>query len=895
MAQEQAEADAHHDWLSSPDVRAERIDSRTAFDDLPSAAAIATLTDTFGDVVSSLDWIGSRLARADDYEAFRSDTVAAIDLNGHRQLIDSSVPLRAPDDQGHVEPVDLTLEPSGPSFVPSNPLVDLTLPSDIGHGITVGEGAHAVRLVPVAGSEAADGVAVNHVGVAWANTATDTDVLAAPVPTGVETFAQLRSPDAPEQWRLRVESASDVDLMPSAGGVITVWSGGQPVGAIQPPSATDAQGRDIPVTMTTEGDDVVLTVRHRGMDVAYPILVDPLYEDWFHSGTSGGSWYRGDRAGLENWIYAENPAGWYPHGTHCVGSTDCYGSTGDGLYMYSYAGLGYGSGHYSEWYYRPYEWNIRSTYINRVEFGYQYNEWHGGAANFGLVDGIFSGTGWTGIIGLGSSSTPLYTVVRAGDNATDPTPARGKAAVFAAMPTQTTHPAAGTYYTGSAVVFLEDLEAPSNPSVSHSATPPSGWTSSFSDRVSFSSSDAGLGVLAFNVFTDGGAWTSWQPTVNGAAFCQGVNAYPCAPSGSGYYDYSAQSLGTGIHQMTVCAYDPTLKGACANAWTVKVDRTGPQAAVSGTSIGTGGGTLTVNASDPHSGVRQVIVSTTNGDGASVEIGRANVACGATDCPHDAPTQSIPLNPIQLQWGAGAHTVTVVSNDFLGNPSVQNFTVTLTAPSAASVCADTFSDDAAGFRVVCLHEQNGDGDETATAAAIATDEEIACATVWWRCRQWYADSKTSLKMTERLFVGKAADSDSTVANSFQHSFWVAQMVNSTDGSNVEVRGALALAIAHEAHQYDSSTQYIRNRSRMDVLNNRTGWQVGKDERGHTDFYLCNLLFDKTYAADYIGATTDPYAYWENYGLGQLIYRKLYTYGAAHVHVEPTGLDCTGANS
>jgi hypothetical protein len=108
---------------------------------------------------------------------------------------------------------------------------------------------------------------------------------------------------------------------------------------------------------------------------------------------------------------------------------------------------------------------------------------HNGANNFGIVDGIFSSAGaWTGYTVLGETSN---TTVRVGDNITNPDIANSKLAVFAAVPTTTTtHPGRGTYYTGSAIVVLDDAEDPGI-TVTHSSPVPTTWVKEYSDRASF--------------------------------------------------------------------------------------------------------------------------------------------------------------------------------------------------------------------------------------------------------------------------------------------------------------------------------------------------------------------------------------------------------------------------
>lgn len=692
-----AVANAQKSFLATPAQALERRQSETAFQDQTSSEAVETLSDQFGTVLDSLDWIVSDIARNDDFEHFLSDTSARVTIDGHHRLIESMLPIRTPDEDGTKRAVDLTVQQDGGALAPTNPLVDVSLPQDLSDGIALGEGANKVRIEPTDASGANSAVLVDGVAGLWANTSTDTDFIAAPVPTGLETFTQLRSPDAPETMRLRLSAAGGVELMKTTAGDVSVWVAGVPVGSIPPATATDAQGRSFPVNLNVDGDTLVLTLKHRSLDVAYPVLVDPVFENWYVN----QNWFYGSQAGLDQWTYADYTSGVsspFTSGKQCVNpNLGCWGSYG--LYIYSPWG-DYPSNAWAQWYYRPYGWNAfganggRSTYIASAGFGLQYNKSTSlnnatNANGFGIVDGIYSrkiGVGWTGI------ATPLGDVsaanvsVTAGQNAPGADITTGQIAVFAIMnaTSSTTHAGFGAYYTGGAVVTLDDADMPSQPVVSHSnLNLPAGWTNNVSDTVSFSSADnvcfssQGNGPIA-GCYTNGGlgiamlaieeknpvtgntvwAWPQRQPSeLDASKICTGLNAAPCAVGRNTNYTYSASTMTDGVHEMHACAYDANWRAACSAGWTVKTDITKPTIVVDGGVWSSQGSTLdgdfwslNVRATDATSGVANIDVTV---DGQVPPEGD----CEPNSC-------EMLLNVTEMT--AGSHHVVIQVTDAAGN-------------------------------------------------------------------------------------------------------------------------------------------------------------------------------------------------------------------------------------
>ena len=148
-------------------------------------------------------------------------------------------------------------------------------------------------MVPEGASVA--GALAGSTSVFFGNVARDEDAVAAPTVNGAELFAVLRSRLSPEQVRYRVS-------LPAGGRLVTVPNGaevvrgGQMLARVALPVARDAQGSTVPVTMSVSGDQLVLDVPHRDLDVAYPLIVDPMVDivgqgtGWFDMPEDPGAW-----------------------------------------------------------------------------------------------------------------------------------------------------------------------------------------------------------------------------------------------------------------------------------------------------------------------------------------------------------------------------------------------------------------------------------------------------------------------------------------------------------------------------------------------------------------------------------------------------------------------------
>jgi uncharacterized protein YjbI with pentapeptide repeats/lysophospholipase L1-like esterase len=187
-----------------------------------------------------------------------------VDRHGRQLLETSTVPLRTA-----AGPVDLRLIANRRGFSPARSEQTVSIGHELDAGVTIGSG---VRLA-LEGANSSGRLSAQN-SVFYPDVARDTDAAATPTASGVDLSTVFRSRLSPQsvRYRLSVPRASRVRVV---SGNLYVYRGSRPILAIRAPSAVDAQGTPVPVSMRFSHGQLVLTVRHRRMDVAYPLLVDP--------------------------------------------------------------------------------------------------------------------------------------------------------------------------------------------------------------------------------------------------------------------------------------------------------------------------------------------------------------------------------------------------------------------------------------------------------------------------------------------------------------------------------------------------------------------------------------------------------------------------------------------
>lgn len=168
--------------------------------------------------------------------------------------------------------VDLSLTRQGDDYAPVRPAVPVTLPGTLASAAALPHGL-ALRVR----GAATEGRVVAGRTVLYANTAQDTDVVLTPTNSGVEQSTILRSQVSPEDVRMDLTLPAGTQVHVLRDGAVDLVQAKSTIASIPAPHAVDAQGTSIPVQMTvTPTGEIHVTVRHRNLDVAYPVNVDPM-------------------------------------------------------------------------------------------------------------------------------------------------------------------------------------------------------------------------------------------------------------------------------------------------------------------------------------------------------------------------------------------------------------------------------------------------------------------------------------------------------------------------------------------------------------------------------------------------------------------------------------------
>lgn len=654
--------------IASPGLADEREASEFAYTDLSPAEEEQLLQDRFGQQLQAIDSDPARALEDVTLHRIDSPTEAVAIVDGEKVLLESEVPLRAPEEDGDLHKVELGLEETAAGYAPANPLVDLVLPDSADEPIEVGE--EGLTLTPV-GTTDAPAEPLGGEDLFLPGAQEDTSLLLSPIAGGVELSALLVSRNSPEQLAFDVGLPQGASLHPTAdGGAEVVDAAGGSIARITSPHAVDAQGTEIPVSLQTEGGSLLLSVPHREMDVAYPLFVDPsiIEENW-----TGFT----DASKLNYWTWSWSG----------VGSEDYIGKRepivtnwGPGLYVRSRSNFSYPKGSWGRWWFAP---QGSTTYMRRVIVGPMNYDAHGCTANephpYVGVWNDFSGwkvlsnaypSGWGNYIdtgptqNLGAGTRTAFVGIEAASGANIS--------------------CGHDYRLGGATLFLDD---PENPTAGAASGYPTGWVKAGSTfTVSAPVSDPGLGAYSATLSPGG------SPPVEKKLSCDGHYSNKCPASNTFQFPIGAESFDEGEKPVRFSGRDAIEKSSNTVEWMLKVDRTPPDIGVSGqfaeatdetegdskddrdkalifptyslTVDATDGrvGTVAnpVQPSEKRSGVKKIEVFVDQGS-TPVQTWEAT-SCAAGNCPL-SKTFTVKLNELSPDTD---HYLRILARDFAGN-------------------------------------------------------------------------------------------------------------------------------------------------------------------------------------------------------------------------------------
>ena len=291
---------------ASPEAFVDRLASRTDFEHLGAAGAAHLVREAFPALIEKRDGGMPSLPAGAKLRRFSSVNVAQISLPHHdRGVIESIEPMATRGPSGRFHSINLTLRNKGAFLTPVASQVAVQIPKHLAAGIRAPE--NAIVLTPVNGlGEALHGSegAVYGASVLYANTQTDTDTIAKPTSRGFELSAILRSQASTRQLDYRLKLPSRASLVQrEQDSPVRVVKDGLTIGTVMPPTAVDATGTPVPVTLAVHGDRLTVSVEDVPGEYEYPIQVDPEYVTGKDRSLTGGVWpVEHPKEGETDWV-----------------------------------------------------------------------------------------------------------------------------------------------------------------------------------------------------------------------------------------------------------------------------------------------------------------------------------------------------------------------------------------------------------------------------------------------------------------------------------------------------------------------------------------------------------------------------------------------------------------
>jgi hypothetical protein len=561
-----------------------------------------------------LDAAGGTFDELEIQKFLAPDVAVAVneDAEGNRQrvLVDSTIPLQAENHAGDVEAIDLSLDSVAGVIEAANPLVDVEFPAELRSGINLPDAGIGIRLDTDADSRQA--AVLDGQTAFYPEVAVDTDFAITPTPLGFETLTQIRSSDAPMTQRLSLRLPDGANLSSTGAGGATVLQDGDLLMSIDAPSAVDAGGEEVPVTMDVAGNDLLLTA-NPGPDAEYPILVDPLFQtyEWasevFNWQTEDGPHPNGihnDVEGEPRWYtiwntqQAEEWSPEYATGSDPLRFTlalDFGGTYSQPLGLYASTAGGSGTvtaGSHVAWKYvvpRFYADQkdygaVPQTYISKMKLWNLAHKAYGQIPSPYMELGLMRPNGtWASNLTHTSLSghhlTDLNYKYEFNGDAESKLGSVGLWALESYSPSQV----GATVFVQSAQIELSE-PAGNIPKFGTPLAGPTAWLNSSPKPIEFVASDDGLGVYAITATPDLlGSPPSWKTAYG----CTGVGTNVCPRSwassktGAPALKYDPSAIPAGIGYLKLVAEDPLGQKSSVVKVPVKVDHAAPQLGLSG--------------------------------------------------------------------------------------------------------------------------------------------------------------------------------------------------------------------------------------------------------------------------------------------------------------------------
>jgi sugar lactone lactonase YvrE len=481
-------------------------------------------------------------------------------------LLESTIPLRTDGEE-----VDLQLGPSDEGLAPESPLVEVSIPEKLGEGISLPEAGVTIE-VPGSAEERSPSRVENT--ALYPNIAADSDLVAAPTPTGVEILTTMRSPEAPRSQTFQLQLPAGAELRERSNGAIAVLAG-EEILLVQEPTAMDAAGTSVPVKLTLSGDAVTVTAEP-GSSTQWPVLVDPIFEsyDWYGSGSTTGlsDWAPKNTDTNQLGLWHSALPGPYPIGLNAVAQPGSYVPGVEARWSHEVPRLEQGEK----------EGRIPTSYIAALHLSNVSIKTSAGTSSPYGVSGIWdiAEKNWAGkepnraVWGYPGNGTAISGAKVDFTSGNDHSAKLAIAPGFLANESTTSSGSAREFYIGTASVEIADDEAPKVTNPSGSA-----WINSTpKEPISATVSDNGLGAKAAQFTIPG----QGQKTVESS--CLGTVANPCSEVWTaqlGTSQFNPSLMPQGEDGIPIFGEDVVRNKSAAVKAQVLVDHTAPSLALSG--------------------------------------------------------------------------------------------------------------------------------------------------------------------------------------------------------------------------------------------------------------------------------------------------------------------------
>lgn len=633
LQRERERFEAEAKQRTRPEAKEARRQSRHAYRNASAERALQLARRWDGLVGPAVKLLPLR--KGERVDRFLGDYAARIvrESDGAVLVAESTQPLSQQAVDGTREATDLSLREADGKYSPRRPVV----PVDVGKRYGAGFALPSVglRVIPVGGASDTTGEVVGG-SVFFPNADRDTDVVVRPVPTGVETFAQLRSAESPERFEYQFDLPEGAVLRPAepsqAGAEIV--KDGEVIARVGRATATDSDGLPVEVEQEVSSKSLVVSVRHRNAELRYPLLLDPQITDSYLT-DSAWQWAR------------SNPGFAFFQGAAYLGT---------GAYIRDLTGHNYQGSDQGYWWYRA----QGDASLVRAHFATVKQDNPPGTGMCMFVGILGNNGNWQSGSPAINCQDQIYNFSRdicipgCAPNATSP----NGAAIYGLQPLYTRYYRYFMSAMTAATVYIRDDKVPTL-----SPTVPTGWIADPNAAITVRASDSGLGVRQASLKYG----TTTLDSKNGSC----VRSVRCG--GSLTLSTTADQLPEGVSNLTASATDPAGNVGSGGPWEVKIDRSAPEVTVSGELVATDGETISegdyglrVEATDPYSGVESLDIQV---DGESVvDPAELNQPCPDGGCSADREWTFR-----TSEYQPGQHTITVIARDHAGNQRTESIT------------------------------------------------------------------------------------------------------------------------------------------------------------------------------------------------------------------------------